>query len=216
MIAFKCNDCGRWISSIKCKYSWVGSKHQRDALLLEENSNEHEECLDLIKTGALKCCSKGFEVVKVSFSETSFTVSKTIGVSKEDFITKRTQIISDMLDNPDSCGIYPTTKCFEELDKLYDEIIANRINTGIFDLRLRNVEPGKRYIVGFAKNRDKGIILAREKNARPQYLVGTHFSSEQYPKNNSLKDGKPCWIKVNSVLFPEPENDKIKEGEATV
>ena len=46
-------------------------------------------------------------------------------MNKEQFITERTQIISDMLDNPDECGIYPTTKCFEELDALYDTITAS-------------------------------------------------------------------------------------------
>lgn len=40
----------------------------------------------------------------------------------EEFITKRTKIISEMLDNPDNIGIYPTTKCFEQLDKLFEEI----------------------------------------------------------------------------------------------
>ena len=43
-------------------------------------------------------------------------------MKKEEFITERTRIISEMLDNPDENGIYPTTKCFVELDLLYDEI----------------------------------------------------------------------------------------------
>ncbi len=37
----------------------------------------------------------------------------------EEFVTERTRIISEMLDNPDEYGIYPTTKCYEELDKLF-------------------------------------------------------------------------------------------------
>ena len=37
-----------------------------------------------------------------------------------DFKTERTRIISEMLDNPDEHGIYPTTKCFKQLDKLYE------------------------------------------------------------------------------------------------
>ena len=42
-------------------------------------------------------------------------------MTKEEFISARTRIISNMLDNPDEYGIYPTTKCFNELDALYDE-----------------------------------------------------------------------------------------------
>ncbi len=37
----------------------------------------------------------------------------------EEFVTERTRIISEMLDNADEYGIYPTTKCYEELDKLF-------------------------------------------------------------------------------------------------
>ncbi len=40
----------------------------------------------------------------------------------EIFKTERTKIMSEMFDNPDNCGIYPTTKCFEALDKLYSEL----------------------------------------------------------------------------------------------
>ena len=46
-------------------------------------------------------------------------------MTKEEFITERTRIISEMLDNPDKYGIYPTTKCFEQLDELFDKITAN-------------------------------------------------------------------------------------------
>ena len=44
-------------------------------------------------------------------------------MTKEEFITERTRIISEMLDNPDKYGLYPTTRCFTELDLLYDKII---------------------------------------------------------------------------------------------
>ena len=46
-------------------------------------------------------------------------------MTKDVFITERTRIISDMLDNPDKHGIYPTTKCFEQLDELFDKITAD-------------------------------------------------------------------------------------------
>jgi hypothetical protein len=43
-------------------------------------------------------------------------------MTKDEFITERTRIVSEMLDNPDKYGIYPTTKCFEALDALFDKI----------------------------------------------------------------------------------------------
>lgn len=48
-------------------------------------------------------------------------------MKKEKFITERTRIISEMLDNPDNYGIYPTTKCFEQLDELFDNVV-NGVN----------------------------------------------------------------------------------------
>ncbi len=41
----------------------------------------------------------------------------------EEFRTERTNIISRMLDNPDKYGIYPTTICFNALDRLYRRIV---------------------------------------------------------------------------------------------
>ena len=49
-----------------------------------------------------------------------------IVMTKEEFITERTRIISEMLDNPDENGIYPTTKCFEQLDELFDKIVDGK------------------------------------------------------------------------------------------
>ena len=46
-------------------------------------------------------------------------------MKKEDFITERTRIISEMLDNPDEYGIYPTTKCFNQLDELFDKFLSD-------------------------------------------------------------------------------------------
>ena len=43
-------------------------------------------------------------------------------MNKDQFVEKRTEIISSMLDNPDKYGIYPTTKCFARLDDLFDQI----------------------------------------------------------------------------------------------
>lgn len=47
-------------------------------------------------------------------------------MTKERFITRRTEIISKMLDNPDENEIYPTTVCFAELDDLFDEITGEK------------------------------------------------------------------------------------------
>lgn len=44
-------------------------------------------------------------------------------MTREEYITARTRIIGDMLDNPDKHGIYPTTKCFERLDALFDKLV---------------------------------------------------------------------------------------------
>jgi len=45
-------------------------------------------------------------------------------MTKTEFIIERTKIISEMLDNPDSYGIYGTTKCYARLDDLFD-ILSN-------------------------------------------------------------------------------------------
>ena len=46
-------------------------------------------------------------------------------MTKDEFVTERTRIISEMLDNPDKHGIYPTTKCFAELDALFDKLTSD-------------------------------------------------------------------------------------------
>jgi hypothetical protein len=43
---------------------------------------------------------------------------------KEEWKSTRTRIISEMLYNPDKYGIYPTTKCFNELDKAVAELVS--------------------------------------------------------------------------------------------
>jgi hypothetical protein len=41
----------------------------------------------------------------------------------EEFQTKRTVLLSEMLDNPDKLGIYQTTKFFNELDELFIKML---------------------------------------------------------------------------------------------
>lgn len=45
-------------------------------------------------------------------------------MEKEEFVKERTRIISNMLDNPDRHGIYPTSNCFQEFDRLFERILA--------------------------------------------------------------------------------------------
>jgi len=47
-------------------------------------------------------------------------------MSKEEFITERTRIISELLGNPGESGIYPTTQCFAALDDLFDRLTGCR------------------------------------------------------------------------------------------
>jgi hypothetical protein len=54
-------------------------------------------------------------------------------MTKDQFITERTNIISRMLDNPDEYGIYPTTKCFEELDGLFEKVVGDMMAIYIQD-----------------------------------------------------------------------------------
>lgn len=50
-------------------------------------------------------------------------------MSKEEFVKRRTEIISNMLDNPNDVGIYPTSKAFAELDDLYDKLTNETIKS---------------------------------------------------------------------------------------
>jgi len=45
-------------------------------------------------------------------------------MTKNEFTTERTRIISEMLDNPDKYDIYPTTICYAQLDTLFDRIVT--------------------------------------------------------------------------------------------
>lgn len=54
----------------------------------------------------------------------------------EEFRTERTNIISRMLDNPDKYGIYPTSICFDELDKVYRKVIKDEREANIKEFNL--------------------------------------------------------------------------------
>ena len=49
-------------------------------------------------------------------------IQEAIEKAKTEFQNERTRILSEMLDNPDEYEIYPTTKCFNALDELWDRL----------------------------------------------------------------------------------------------
>ena len=75
-----------------------------------------------MKTKELIDENEGLKVQMRALQDAVNELQKISRMTKEEFITRRTEIISNMLDNPDKHGIYPTTKCFEQLDKLFDEL----------------------------------------------------------------------------------------------
>jgi len=64
-------------------------------------------------------------------------------MTKDQFVIKRTQIISKMLDNPNKIGIYPTGECFAELDDLYDEMNDGRHMCSASDAQILRDSPVK-------------------------------------------------------------------------
>lgn len=61
------------------------------------------------------------------FNFTNSKMEARTSMTKDEFQKERTRIISEMLDNPDEHGIFPTGRCFQELDKLYDLLASNRL-----------------------------------------------------------------------------------------
>lgn len=43
-------------------------------------------------------------------------------MNKDEMRGKICNIVSRMLDNPGECGIYPTTKCYDEFEKLLQKV----------------------------------------------------------------------------------------------
>ena len=60
-------------------------------------------------------------------------------MNKFEWISRRTRIIIEMLDNPGDIGICATTKCFAELDDLYDEIAGEATPSEAQSIRDREV-----------------------------------------------------------------------------
>ena len=46
-------------------------------------------------------------------------------MKKDEFVRKRAEIISKMLNNRDEYGVYPITVCYAELDDYFDELVPN-------------------------------------------------------------------------------------------
>jgi hypothetical protein len=78
-------------------------------------------------------------------------------MKKEDFITERTRIISEMLDNPDEHGIYPTTKCFNQLDELFDKLVSDVDTRTEPALHKHIVSQRSELLIAFGKHIEKEI-----------------------------------------------------------
>lgn len=65
----------------------------------------------------------------------------------------RTNIISDLLDNPDKNGIYPTTAIYEKLDNLYRQVQQEAYTAG------REIEGQRLMIASLAMN---GILASKQ------------------------------------------------------
>ena len=50
-------------------------------------------------------------------------------MTAEEYRADVCRIISEMLDNPDNCGIYPTTKCFNDLLELIQQALTQHKQT---------------------------------------------------------------------------------------
>ena len=49
---------------------------------------------------------------------------------ERDIRVKICKIVSTMLDNPDQHGIYPTTKCYDQLEELLNLLVQNVLLRG--------------------------------------------------------------------------------------
>lgn len=61
-------------------------------------------------------------------------------MTKDQFQTERTNIISEMLYNPDEYGIYPTTKCYQALDELYEKLTSDNSDYAKYDNPVHNIQ----------------------------------------------------------------------------
>jgi len=87
---------------------------QEDFIESVEFDTQAESCADIANEKLLSQISK-IEML---------TKQRRVFMTKEEFIDRRTKIVSKMLDNPDSYGIYPTGVAFAEFDDLFDEIAS--------------------------------------------------------------------------------------------
>ena len=83
--------------------------------LMSESMSLENVISDLLDDGEL-------ELNEIPITDWRLEVEEKFGMTKEEFVTARTKIISKMLDNPDGNGIFPTSVAFAELDDLYDRM----------------------------------------------------------------------------------------------
>jgi hypothetical protein len=88
--------------------------------------------------------------------------------------TKICLIVSKMLDNPDKCGIYPTTKCYDEMLGLFRTEIEQaekeieELKGENMMLKLEIIETEKKAKIEGAKVQklfDDGLIMCEGKNS---------------------------------------------------
>jgi hypothetical protein len=101
------------------------------------------------------------------------TLQKVIEESKETFVKVRTDAISEMLDNVDEIGIYPTTKFFSKLDEAHSTTISKILSAieaevgGLPNLRIESIDHEGRKILwkGLTNKSDIQSLLksAKEK-----------------------------------------------------
>jgi hypothetical protein len=102
-------------------------------------------------------------------------------MTKDEFITERTRIISEMLDNPDKYGIYPTTKCFNALDELFDKI--NLSNKTKLDVPSED-EVVEESLNGHFSLFDRGWMSYFNDSERGIFIQGADWMKEEIIKRN--------------------------------
>ena len=108
-------------------------------------------------------------------------LKKEYKMTKENFIEERTRIISELLNNRDEQNTNPTTKCFEEFDKLYDKIVtsdSNRILDKVIELiKAKKINPPSR---GNTYNEPIKIELIKANKNNPHSLNNNYNELIKY------------------------------------
>ncbi|MDD5220839.1 MAG: hypothetical protein PHV11_09750 [Candidatus Bipolaricaulis sp.] len=74
-------------------------------------------------------------------------------IIKKDLRGQICRIISAMLDNPDKYGIYPTTKCYDELEDLFSQQKQEIIRDAIEFIESESGKSGRKEIIEYLKQK---------------------------------------------------------------